>query len=227
MTSGTEPDFEKRDDFGNNEANVRFLRETLTPDPALRVLEIGSGRGALLRQLIQEGYRVEGVEINQSQIDESRRLFGQLPIAKVDGPRLPFPDASFDVVLSFDVFEHIRDSDAHLREVQRVLVPKGRYLLQTPNKWTNTVFETIRWRSFTSWRHDHCALHSYAQLQRRFERNGFDLRFADVPVVTAFFRRKLRHYLGAIAPFLLAVANPDRLPLPLRTNFYVVAQKRA
>lgn len=222
----TEPDFEKRDEFGNNEANVRFLGETLAPDSRRRVLEIGSGRGALLRQLLQEGHRVQGVEINQDRIDESRRLFGALPITKVDGPTLPFADASFDVVLSFDVFEHIPDTDAHLREVQRVLTPRGRYLLQTPNKWTNTVFETIRWRSFSSWRHDHCALHSYQQLRRRFERNGFDVRFANVPVVTAFFRRKLRHYLGAIAPVLLAVGNPDRLPIPLRTNFYVIAEKR-
>ena len=45
--SRSEPDFEKRDEFGNNEANVRFLRETLAKDPAERVLEIGSGRGAL------------------------------------------------------------------------------------------------------------------------------------------------------------------------------------
>ena len=81
-------------------------------------------------------------------------------------------------------------------------------------------------RSFTSWRHDHCALHSYSQLQRRFERNGFDVHFADIPVVTAFFRRKLRHYLGAIAPLALAIGNPDRLPLPMRTNFYLVARKR-
>ena len=58
------------------------------------------------------------------------------------------------------------------------------------------------------------------------ERNGFEVRFADIPVVTAFFRRKLRHYLGAIAPLALAIGNPDRLPLPMRTNFYLVARKR-
>ena len=218
-------DFELRDEFGNTEANLYFL-ETIARVPlGARILEIGSGRGALLRHLLHQGHSIVGVEINADRIDESRRLYGPLPITKVDGAHLPFPDASFDVVLSFDVFEHIPDSDAHLDEVRRVLAPRGRYLLQTPNKWTNTVFETIRWRSFTAWRADHCALHTFGQLRRRLERHGFSVQFADVPVVTDFFRRKLRHYVGAPAVLILRVANPDRLPLRLRTNFYVQATK--
>ena len=76
------------------------------------------------------------------------------------GDRLGFSDSTFDLVLSFDVFEHIADSDAHLAEVARVLRPGGAYALQTPNKWTNSVFETIRWRSVTAWKADHCSLHS-------------------------------------------------------------------
>ncbi len=47
---------------------------------------------------------------------------------------LPFDDACFGVVLSLDVFEHIRDRDQHLREVTRVLKTGGTYRLQTPNK---------------------------------------------------------------------------------------------
>lgn len=222
----TSADFELRDEFGNTEANLHFLERDAALSPELRILEIGSGRGALLRHLLGQGLTVQGVEVNPDRIDESRRLYGPLPIAKVEGTTLPFADAAFDVVLSFDVFEHIRDSDGHLREVRRVLAPRGRYLLQTPNKWTNTVFETIRWRSATCWRDDHCALHTFGQLQRRFTRHGYDVRFADVPVVTDFFRRKVRHYLGAPAELMLKVANPDRLPLRLRTNFYVEATKR-
>ena len=95
-------------------------------------------------------------------LDEGRRLYGPLPIDPVEGTALPYPAATFDILISFDVFEHIPDSDAHLREVRRVLRPGGggggRYLLQTPNKWTNSVFETIRWRSLTAWRQDHCSL---------------------------------------------------------------------
>jgi hypothetical protein len=106
-----------------------------------------------------------------------------------------------------------------------VLVPGGAYALQTPNKWTNSVFETIRWRSFTAWRADHCALHSLAGLRQRFAAHGFEVQFFDVPVVNAFYRAKLRRYTGPVGPALLSVLNPDRFPLALRTNFFVVARK--
>lgn len=227
IAANVEPeDFDLRHEFGNAEANLRFLDEAAGLAPGARLLEIGSGTGALLTFLLRKGFNARGVEVSADRIRESHALHGPLPLEKIEGVALPFDDGSFDAVLSFDVFEHIADSEGHLREVRRVLAPGGRYLLQTPNKWTNTIFETIRWRSFTSWRADHCALHSYGQLRRRFSRHGFDVRFHDVPVVTAFFRRKIRHYLGAPGVLFVKVINPDRLPLRLRTNFYVAATKR-
>jgi SAM-dependent methyltransferase len=223
----TDRAFEARDDYGNFDANLRFLDSAGVLEPGTRVLEIGTGKGRMLQELQRRGLKVEGIENNPWMVEESRRLHGDLPVTLVSGHTLPFADASFDVVISFDVFEHIAESDAHLREVRRVLVPGGRYLLQTPNKWTNSVFETIRWRSFTAWRKDHCALHSYAQAQRRFARNGFEIQFHDVPVVTDFFKRKVRRYLGAPGVMALKVVNPDKLPMPLRTNFYIEAVMRA
>jgi SAM-dependent methyltransferase len=217
-------DFDQRDDFGNIEANLRFLREAGPLPAGGRLLEIGSGKGRLLHTLRTQGFDACGVETNVGLIADSHRLYGALPVQAVSGPQLPFPDRSFDIVLSFDVFEHIPDSDAHLREVARVLVPGGLYLLQTPNKWTNTLFETIRWRSLTAWRGDHCALHSYWQIKQRFRGHGFSTAFYRIPVVTDFFRWKVRRYLGAPGLVLLSLFNPDRLPHPLRTNFYVKAQ---
>ena len=212
-------------ELGNLEANLRFLDDTGLLRPGLRVLEIGSGRGSLLQELRTRGLDAVGVETSAERIAEARERFGPLPLQQVDTVVLPYPDESFDLVLSFDVFEHIADSDTHLAEVRRVLRPGGWYLLQTPNKWSNTVFETIRWRSFTRWRADHCALHTAGQLERRFRRRGFEPALADVQVVTPFFREKVRRHLGWPGAALLALANPDRLPLRLRTNLYVRARK--
>ena len=114
--------------FGNAEANLRFLEAAGALTPDVDALEIGTGTGGMLHALLARGLRVRGVEINPALIAESRKWFGELPVQPVSGVALPFPDASFDLVLSFDVFEHIRDSDAHLREVSRVLRPGGRYL---------------------------------------------------------------------------------------------------
>jgi 2-polyprenyl-3-methyl-5-hydroxy-6-metoxy-1,4-benzoquinol methylase len=213
------------DQFGNMDANLRFLAAANVVRPGIRVLEIGSGRGALLQELRSRGVNVTGIEPAAALAADARRLHGALPLARMSGTALGFADAAFDLVISFDVFEHIADSDTHLTEVRRVLRPGGAYALQTPNKWTNSVFETIRWRSFTAWQADHCALHSLAELRRRFTAHRFAFTVYDVPVVNDYYRAKLRRYTGAVGSALLTVINPDRLPQPLRTNLFVVGRK--
>ena len=89
------------------------------------MLEIGSGTGALLYQLREKGFRAQGVELRKAFIDQARAWYGDLPVTHVTGLGLPFRNRSFDVVMSFDVFEHIADSDGHLREVVRVQRPRG------------------------------------------------------------------------------------------------------
>jgi SAM-dependent methyltransferase len=220
-----EPPPSSDQEFGNLDANRAFLEASGVVRPGARILEIGSGRGTLLHELRSRHLDAVGVETSADRVAEASARFGALPLQTTTGTTLPFPNASFDVALSFDVLEHIPDTDAHLAEVWRVLTPGGRYLLQTPNKWTNVVFETIRWRSLTRWREDHCSLHTYGQLERRLARHGFEATFADVPVVNAFFREKVRRNLGRLGLALLALVNPDRLPRRLRPNFFVMARK--
>lgn len=213
-------------EFGNLEANEQFLNGTGALVRGRRVLEIGAGRGSMVQWLRGHGLDAQGLEIDPGLIGDARARHPSIPLVRATGTALPYRTATFDLVVSFDVFEHIADSDAHLAEVARVLKPSGSYLLQTPNKWTNTVFETIRWRSFTKWRTEHCALHSRVELDRRLRAHGFDVTFADVKVVTPFFREKVRRHLGLPGLWLLALANPDRWPGRLRTNFYVRAVRR-
>lgn len=210
--------------LGNLDANLRFLEQTGVLTPSAEILEIGSGTGGLLHELRQRKLRAQGVELREAFIKQARAWYGDVPITHVTGLALPFRDRSFDVVMSFDVFEHIPDSDAHLREVARVLKPGGSYVLQTPNRWMNVVFETIRWRSLTAWREEHCSLHTLAELETRLGQHGFEtVRPYDIPVVNEFFRAKVRRYAGLPGSLALSVVNPDRFPLRFRTNLYVQA----
>ena len=87
---------------------------------------------------------------------------------------LPFEDGAFDVVLSFDLFEHIARIDRHVGEVRRVLKPGGYYLFQTPNKWSNAIFETLAHKTL-KWRRVHPSLHTPGQLRRRLAEHGFEI----------------------------------------------------
>src|SRR4051812_41370212 len=117
--------------FGNLEANLRFLDMTQLLVPGRRILEIGSGRGTMLTTLRQRGLNAVGIEPAASLASDARRLHGPLPLARMSGTALGFGDGAFDLVLSFDVLEHIADSDAHVAEVSRVLARDGAYAFQT------------------------------------------------------------------------------------------------
>lgn len=221
-----EQDFTKRSDFGNFQANVRFVEETGVLAKTARILEVGSGNGRLLEHYHERGFDIVGVEINPQGIEEIRARNPALRVFPVDSALLPFADGAFDVVLSFDVFEHLPDTKLHLAQVRRVLRPGGYYLFQTPNKLTNVVFETIRWRSFTKWKREHCSLHGYRQIRKVLRESGFSPVFHDIPVLTEFFREKVRFYLGRPGVLLVKLLNPDSWPLPLRTNFFIAARRR-
>ena len=211
-------------DQGNFENNIRFLEKVGNLTSEMKILELGSGSGHMVKQLRDHGLNVIGTEVNPEYIAFAKEKFG-IDLVPMSGDKLDFPDKSFDVVLSFDVFEHIPDSDLHLREVARTLKDDGRYLLQTPNKLTNVIFEIIRNKSFTKWKEYHMSVHTYWQLRKRFSKNGYNYEFITMPVVTDWYRNKIRKHLGGFGTFLLTVLNPDKWPWPIRTNFYLVTKK--
>lgn len=211
---------------GNFESNLVFLSKVPLLKTPKRILEIGSGRGALVNELSRQGHQVTGTEVNPEYIRYAKEEYGvELVPITTETPKLPFSDGSFDVVMSFDVFEHIPDTDAHVQEVKRVLVPGGSYLVCTPNQWTNIPFEIIKEKSLTKYRQYHVSLHNYWAIQKRFRKAGFTLSFVAVPIVTPFFLEKMKKHFGTPGIMLTKLLQPDRWPQWLKTNFYVIATK--
>lgn len=122
----------------------RRLREAFAVagiGPGMRVLDVGCGRGEILRHCTRAGATAYGIDYVWAAVLLSRQVAAVGEAAGVyqaDARRLPFPDATFDRVLLFDIVEHLYpwELDQALREARRVLKPDGRLVIHTaPNVW--------------------------------------------------------------------------------------------
>ena len=102
----------------------------------LRLLEIGTGSGGIAHYFATHpGLRCRVVAVD---VADLRTVRDSYEFHQVRDTALPFADASFDVVLSNHVIEHVgerRAQLAHLLELRRVLADDGVAYLAVPNRW--------------------------------------------------------------------------------------------
>ena len=110
------------------------------------VLVDGCGVGAYLSHLAPEARRIMGLDIELERTFEARAKAPRAGLVCGGGEWLPFPEASFDFLLSHEVLEHVQNDADAIREMVRVLRPGGRLALFCPNR--GYPFEThgIYWR---------------------------------------------------------------------------------
>lgn len=113
--------------------------ETLGLKPeGKRALEIGSGGGVLTEEIRRMGFETSGIEPSEHSVhtaEEHARLHHtKIQYTIGSGERLPYADASFDVVFCCDVLEHVKDLPAVIAETARVLKPGGIFCFDTINR---------------------------------------------------------------------------------------------
>jgi SAM-dependent methyltransferase len=102
--------------------------------PGERVLDLGSGAGTdslIAAQMVGEQGHVTGIDMTPEMLAKAGAAAAEMGVANVEfveseAERLPFPDESFDVVISNGVIDLIPDKDAVFAELFRVLAPGGR-----------------------------------------------------------------------------------------------------
>jgi 2-polyprenyl-3-methyl-5-hydroxy-6-metoxy-1,4-benzoquinol methylase len=102
----------------------------------LRVLEIGCGRGGFASYLASRGARLTAADFSPAAVEIASEVLSNFPEAEAmvaDVLEIPFPDDSFDLVVSLETLEHVPDPDQGLRELVRVTKPGGRLIVTTPN----------------------------------------------------------------------------------------------
>ena len=149
-----------------------------------RVLEVGYGAGVLQVALAPHVDELYGIDLDADAAvvtDLLRTRGHEVKLTRGSAYALPYPDAHFELVVSFSVFEHLHEYEKALSEVHRVLVPGGLFLLGMPavNKMMEAAFYAIGWKNIN---HNHVT--TPAEVAHAWPRIGFrELKssFLDMP----------------------------------------------
>jgi SAM-dependent methyltransferase len=178
------------------------IMESLPRNAALTVLDIGCGRGVLLRELIRRGVRGIGLERHEpATSDEDTDL--DIRLGGLRGQN--FTDSSFDAVILWHVLEHLRDPADVLEEIGRILKPGGQLVLAVPNtaSWQARMFGA-------GWFHVDAPRHLFGfghrGLMGLLQRTGYDIALEST-------RDPVQNIFGFIQSSLNKLPNapPNRL----------------
>lgn len=195
--------------------------------PGERVLEVGCSSGALTERIRAKGCTVVGIEVRPEAAAKARAFCEEVLVGDVERMPLPWPPASFDVILLLDVLEHLVDPVPATRRFLPFLKPDGRVLVALPNvaHW-QVRFRLLagRFRYEDSGILDRTHLHFYTRktAAELLVRSGLEILEEDVvpDVPLLRFKRhleKANYRVARLVPGLLStefvfVARPRRTP---------------
>ncbi len=118
--------------FENHLRVYQFMSQFATGKDAL---DVGCGTGYGSHLLAATAASVVGIDLSRQALRFARSRYRRpnLKYLRMDAQQLKFPDATFDLIVSTENFEHLPDQPGHLHELARVLKPGGLCFIASPN----------------------------------------------------------------------------------------------
>lgn len=100
------------------------------------VLDIACGTGYGSAELAAVARSVTGIDVSTEAVEYAGERFKlpHLSFQTASAESLPFADQSYDLIIAFEVIEHLTDHRALLSEARRLLTPGGQFIVSTPNR---------------------------------------------------------------------------------------------
>lgn len=159
----------------------------LLPAYSERVLDFGCGAGmtsGTLKRLGRFGWAC-GVEGNPAAALEAEKVLDRVLVGDIERMEFPFPDNSFDTVLTLDILEHLVDPWKTLAQIHRLLKPGGRLIVSIPNlrHYSVTVplifFGDFRYQQEFILDSTHIRFFTKKTIIRTLESAGFEIEMTD------------------------------------------------
>ena len=153
---------------------VRYFEENFTPFPTQgRILEIGCGPGFFLKGLAQKKYnQINGVEPSREAVEQSGELKDLIYNGMFTGG--VYPREYFDVICAFQMFDHLADPGAFLKDCRAYLKPQGAVFLILHN--IKAIPARILGQRCPMLDIEHPILYNPGTVSRMLEANGFEVQ---------------------------------------------------
>lgn len=145
------------------------------------ILDVGCGSGTIAKMLLEKGKKVIGVDIGKKFVGFCQSRYKRAIFCEADAQCLPFSSKCFDTIVCSEVIEHLENPEKALKEFNRVLSPRGKLILTTPNislRWAlvEAIWTRIRGKMLET-RHK-----SFTRRRLRFllDRTGFNISHNDL-----------------------------------------------
>jgi SAM-dependent methyltransferase len=171
---------------------LSLLRELLPGAPG-RVLDVGAGAGDVVAALAADGYDATGFDVSSEAVALAEARYPGRRFVHHSAERLPWPveAGSVDIVISFEVIEHLLQPNRLIEGARQALRPGGRLAISTPyhGYLKNLVIALTAFDDHFDVGGDHIRFFSPRSLGRLLESNGFDVertfRYGRAPGVWA------------------------------------------
>jgi 2-polyprenyl-3-methyl-5-hydroxy-6-metoxy-1,4-benzoquinol methylase len=149
--------------------NKRKLVEKITGIKAGQLLDVGSGTGAFVNEMKQNGWQVTGLEPDEGARNVAKKLYN----AELEDPNrfYQLPANSYDAITLWHVLEHVHDLAAYVQQLKTLLKEKGKLFIAVPNytSMDATIYKEY-WAAYDVPRH----LYHFSpkSMQALMEKNG-------------------------------------------------------
>lgn len=144
-----------------------------------KILDVGCASGWFLSRIHTRYPKADcvGIDVYKKAIEYGNTRYKPLKLINANAQNLPFPKKSFDLVICTEVLEHVVSPEKVLKEIERVLTPDGRAIIEMDTG--NYLFALI-WYWWTHlrrgvWRDSHIHSFNTGRLERMISKNGFSI----------------------------------------------------
>jgi SAM-dependent methyltransferase len=165
-----------------NEGEIKLITRRIQSG---RVLEVGAGTGCFLKNCLLAGFDPYGIEPSRAGVEFARKVYGLTNVWEGTLADKQFDSASFDLIYTWHVIEHVSDLNSFVNELRRLLKPGGLLWLGTEN-YVNAGHYRARLSSLLTGSpppfassDEHTYLFTRRTLREVLERRGFTVESCD------------------------------------------------